>query len=218
MLGEIYWDSLPAKVTRVVQNDNEIFILFEGKINGYGRVQSGRIVLKKTTELQLVHGVVEYQDGSGRFHLDYIIEGAFDDETYELFSGNWREADECYQFDVLLELEEQDLCVEEDSNKDELPINQEETTTFTEEAVCLEELVEVEPNFEDEQSLNNVPRLGSNRQRATRGDARVRTIQRKMELYYGLPEGSVKLINPDRSIIHPSAKIRTLRERWTFDE
>lgn len=58
MLGEIYWNALPAKVTRIGKKDNEIFILFEGKINGYGRVQSGRIVLKMITEFQVVHGVV----------------------------------------------------------------------------------------------------------------------------------------------------------------
>ena len=72
-------------------------------------------------------------------------------------------------------------------------------------------------NEESEQSLSYL-RIGANRQRATRSDARVRTIQRKIELYYGLPQGSVRLVNPDRSIIHPSAKIRTLRERWMFDE
>ncbi|ENU25914.1 hypothetical protein F992_02776 [Acinetobacter modestus] len=35
MLGEIYWNDLPAKVTRIGKKDNEVFILFEGKINGY---------------------------------------------------------------------------------------------------------------------------------------------------------------------------------------
>lgn len=32
MLGEIYWDNFLAKVTRIGQTDNEIFILFEGKL------------------------------------------------------------------------------------------------------------------------------------------------------------------------------------------
>ena len=72
MLGEIYWNDLPAKVTRIGKKDNEIFILFEGKINGYGRVQSGRIVLKMTTEFQVVHGVVEYHDEHGDFDLNYL--------------------------------------------------------------------------------------------------------------------------------------------------
>ena len=72
--------------------------------------------------------------------------------------------------------------------------------------------------MEIEQSLKYRERFGSNRKRATRSDARVRTVQRSIELYYGLPEGSVRLVNPDRNIIHPSAKIRTLRERWSSDE
>ena len=109
MLGEIYWNALPAKVTRIGKKDNEIFILFEGKINGYGRVQSGRIVLKMTTEFQVVHGVVEYHDEHGDFDLNYVLEGNFEDDSYEMFSGSWREEGHNYQFDILLELEERDL-------------------------------------------------------------------------------------------------------------
>ena len=215
MLGEIYWNALPAKVTRIGKKDNEIFILFEGKINGYGRVQSGRIVLKMTTEFQVVHGVVEYHDEHGDFDLNYVLEGNFEDDSYEMFSGSWREEGHNYQFDILLELEERDLS----SLATELP--NDESIIVDEEIHNEQTLVE---NSEDS-NLNNEEsgqvsylRVGANRQRATRSDARVRTIQRKIELYYGLPQGSVRLVNPDRSIIHPSAKIRTLRERWMFDE
>lgn len=215
MLGEIYWNALPAKVTRIGKKDNEIFILFEGKINGYGRVQSGRIALKMTTEFQVVHGVVEYHDEHGDFDLNYVLEGNFEDDSYEMFSGSWREEGHNYQFDILLELEERDLS----SLATELP--NDESIIVDEEIHNEQTLVE---NSEDS-NLNNEEsgqasylRVGANRQRATRSDARVRTIQRKIELYYGLPQGSVRLVNPDRSIIHPSAKIRTLRERWMFDE
>lgn len=215
MLGEIYWNALPAKVTRIGKKDNEIFILFEGKINGYGRVQSGRIVLNMTTEFQVVHGVVEYHDEHGDFDLNYVLEGNFEDDSYEMFSGSWREEGHNYQFDILLELEERDLS----SLATELP--NDESIIVDEEIHNEQTLVE---NSEDS-NLNNEEsgqasylRVGANRQRATRSDARVRTIQRKIELYYGLPQGSVRLVNPDRSIIHPSAKIRTLRERWMFDE
>jgi hypothetical protein len=215
MLGEIYWNALPAKVTRIGKKDNEIFILFEGKINGYGRVQSGRIVLKMTTEFQVVHGVVEYHDEHGDFDLNYVLEGNFEDDSYEMFSGSWREEGHNYQFDILLELDERDLS----SLATELP--NDESIIVDEEIHNEQTLVE---NSEDS-NLNNEEsgqasylRVGANRQRATRSDARVRTIQRKIELYYGLPQGSVRLVNPDRSIIHPSAKIRTLRERWMFDE
>ena len=85
MLGDIYWNNLPAKVNRIGKKGDEIFILFEGKINEFGRVQSGRIVLKMTTEFQVVRGVVEYHDENGDFKLDYVLEGNFEDDSYELF-------------------------------------------------------------------------------------------------------------------------------------
>ena len=216
MFGEIYWDNLPAKVHRIGQKDNEIFILFEGKINGYGRVQSGRIVLNMTTEFQVVHGVVEYHDEHGDFDLNYVLEGNFEDDSYEMFSGSWREEGHNYQFDILLEFDEKNLpslVTELESNESIIveEVGHHEQTVI--EGIDDSSL----KNEEDRQDLSYL-RAGANRQRATRSDARVRTIQRKIELYYGLPQGSVRLVNPDRSIIHPSAKIRTLRERWMFDE
>ena len=60
------------------------------------------------------------------------------------------------------------------------------------------------------------------RQRATRSDARVRKIQRSIELYYGLPQGSVRLVNPDKTLIHPSAggvsKSMLKQSRLNFDK
>lgn len=41
MLGEIYWDELPANVTRVVRKDDEIFILFDGWSHEYRQAFSG---------------------------------------------------------------------------------------------------------------------------------------------------------------------------------
>ena len=68
MLGEIYWDEFPANVTRVVRADDEISILFEGKISEFKRVQSGRIVLKRTTDFQDMKGTGAYKDESGNFN------------------------------------------------------------------------------------------------------------------------------------------------------
>ena len=65
------------------------------------------------------------------------------------------------------------------------------------------------------QSFIYAERSGVSCKRATRSDVWVRTVQRSIELYYSLPEGSVRL---DRSIIHPSEKIRMLRERWFSGE
>jgi hypothetical protein len=49
---------------------------------------------------------------------------------------------------------------------------------------------------------------------AARDDVRVGYYQRKIERLLSLPEGSVKLVNPDRSISHPAQLIGTLRGRW----
>ena len=152
-------------------------------------------------------GTVAYKDESGNFNLDYNLSGAFEDDSYELFSGNWVEEGENYKFDILLEPEEKALDISQ----------QDEQITESAEEIPTKELLEIAPS-EIEQNLKYTERFGANRKRATRSDARVRTVQRSIELYYGLPEGSVRLVNPDRSIIHPSAKIRTLRERWSFDE
>ncbi|ESK53428.1 hypothetical protein [Acinetobacter tjernbergiae] len=214
MLGEIYWNNLPAKVTRIGKKDNEIFILFEGKINGYGLVQSGRIVLKMTTEFQVVHGAVEYHDESRYFDSSYVLEGNFEDDSYEMFSGNWLEEGHNYQFDILLEFDERGLP----SLATELERDESIAIDIDEEIHNDQDFVNSNLNDEENRQALGYLRADANRQRATRSDARVRTIQRKIELYYGLPQGSVRLVNPDRSIIHPSAKIRTLRERWMFDE
>lgn len=49
---------------------------------------------------------------------------------------------------------------------------------------------------------------------AARSDVRVGYYQRKIERLLSLPEGSVKLVNPDRSISHPAQLIGSLRDRW----
>jgi hypothetical protein len=218
MLGEIYWDDTPATVTRVVQKETDLYVSFGGKINEYGLTQSGCIILKMTTEAQVLHSVIEYKIPTGNSKSTYVLEGAFEDDSYELFSGSWRENGDCYQFDILLEPEENDLpSLESECNNTESVI--EEDVSPHNEQIIVEDEVGVElKNDQENEQIFGYSRIGANRQRATRSDARVRTIQRKIELYYGLPQGSVRLVNPDRSIIHPSAKIRTLRERWMFDE
>ncbi|MBN8738366.1 MAG: hypothetical protein J0H86_02575 [Xanthomonadaceae bacterium] len=45
-------------------------------------------------------------------------------------------------------------------------------------------------------------------------DVRVGYYQRKIERLLSLPEGSVKFVNPDRSISHPAQLIGSLRSRW----
>ncbi|WP_436861095.1 hypothetical protein [Acinetobacter haemolyticus] len=213
MLSEVYWDGYPANVTRVVRKNDEIFVLFDGWSMEYRQAFSGRVVLKKTTEFQEWKGTIAYKDATGNFDLDFKLSGAFEDDSYEFFSGNWLEDGENYKLEILLEPEEKEINISQHNEK--IGESDEENPT--------EELSKIEPSQieaikQEEQSLKSAERFGAGRKRATRSDARVRTVQRSIELYYGLPEGSVRLVNPDRSIIHPSAKIGTLRERWMFDE
>lgn len=52
------------------------------------------------------------------------------------------------------------------------------------------------------------------RTRAARADARVGSIRTIIEDVFGLPEGSVKLCDPEGNSLRADAKIGTLRRRW----
>lgn len=52
------------------------------------------------------------------------------------------------------------------------------------------------------------------RQRAARADARVGSIRSTIEEVFGLPEGSVRLCDPEGNSLRADARIRTLRRRW----
>ena len=117
MLGEIYWDEFPADVTRVVRNFDEIFVLFDGEAHEYRQAFSGRIVLKKTTEFQEIKGIIAYKDISGNFDLEFKLTGTFEDEYYEVFSGNWLEDGENYKFEILLEPEENEFSISQKNAK-----------------------------------------------------------------------------------------------------
>lgn len=52
------------------------------------------------------------------------------------------------------------------------------------------------------------------RSRAVRSDARVGSIRTTIEDVFGLPEGSVKLCDPEGNSLRADAKIGTLRRRW----
>ena len=116
MLGEIYWDGRPTKITRVISSNDEFIILFNGYSTEYRQDFSGRVVLNKTTEFQTSKGDIEYTDLTGKFSLDYALEGSFEDDSYEMFSGNWKEEGDIYQFEISLEPEVHELEV---SKKDE---------------------------------------------------------------------------------------------------
>ena len=226
MLGEIYWDEYPATHVKVTFRDSDVVILCEGKDSEYRSTFSGRIILALTLEEQVVQGTIQYKYENGSEETtEYKLVGAFDDDSFELFEGDWIENDEHFQFDALLERPLLERKTESDSSEQASTPNSIETALMKqgeEDSVEVESSADSDNQYEsDVEETTKKPHLnrhGANRKRVVRADARVRTIQRSIELYYGLPQGSVRLVNPDRSIIHPSAKIRTLRERWTFDE
>ncbi|MEI8630881.1 hypothetical protein [Vibrio sp. M60_M70] len=55
------------------------------------------------------------------------------------------------------------------------------------------------------------------RHRAARADARVGSIRTTIEDVFGLPEGSVKLCDPEGNSLRADARIGTLRRRWDKD-
>lgn len=202
-MNEIYWDEYPSNsVSLTIQND-VLVLLFEGKSSEYRDSFSGKITLGLHLEEQNVVGTLLYcyKDGS-KEEVTYNLIGAFEDDSWEFFTGTWEENGENYQFDALLERVEK----------------------FTPNVEAIEEFDSVEDTSKAQSGNRNIQvrniseRHGAMRQRAARSDARVRKIQRSIELYYGLPQGSVRLVNPDKTLIHPSAKIGTLRDRWITEE
>lgn len=221
MLGEVYWDEYPATQVKVTFRDSDVVVLCEGKDSEYRSTFSGRIILALTLEEQVVQGTIQYKYENGTEETtEYKLVGAFEDDSFELFEGDWIEHDEHFQFDALLERPVLEKMTETESgepNSIEASLFKQDRDDSVEVASSADFNKQYERDVQGTIKKPHLNRHGANRQRATRSDARVRTIQRKIELYYDLPQGSVRLVNPDRSIIHPSAKIRTLRERWMFD-
>ncbi|WP_180124214.1 hypothetical protein [Acinetobacter sp. YH12097] len=201
-MNEIFWEKYPSSSVKLTIKDDRLFLLFEGKLTAYGRYFSGKIELRLSLEEQVTLGLIyyRYQDGLEE-EFTYKLTGAFEDDSWEYFTGNWEENGEIENFEALLEFNEQEIpnLLNTESNNEIIDLSDTETRINI-------------------TKKKNIERQGAMRQRAARSDARVRKIQRSIELYYGLPQGSVKLINPDKSIIHPSAKIGTLRERWLFED
>lgn len=52
------------------------------------------------------------------------------------------------------------------------------------------------------------------RVRSARDDASIKSISKRIEKDYGLPEGSVRIENPDGKKARSNGKIGSLRKRW----
>lgn len=179
---------------------NELILIFHHKDAEYGYEFSGRINLALHRNPQTIRGVYQDKKIGKTIETPYELTGLFVEDSWQEFEGNWTEGGEIFQFTA--------ICTDEFEVAlpavHKLKIVENDTPTQ-------EETIEAENAIEIETPITN---RFTKRQRAARSDARVRTIQRKIELQYGLPRGSVKLCNPDRSIISPLAKIGTFRERW----
>lgn len=189
----LFWGELGTENVKITCIDQLMTVIFDHKDSEFGCIYSGRIQLKLTTEPQIVHGRIEYNYNSGGIeYIDYELHGAFEDDDFEYFKGEWVE----------------------NGNKDAFELFAEDVN-FNEKSP--EKIESVASNQVDEQASQtiNSSSISSKgiRRRAVRGDAKVKNIQRKIELDYGLPEGSVKLHDPEQKI-SPLAKIWTLRARW----
>lgn len=82
------------------------------------------------------------------------------------------------------------------------------------------------PSRKVDGELDDIATSGSNpdlnskgiytRHRAARSDARVGSMRSTIEDVFGLPEGSVKLCDPEGNSLRADARIGTLRRRWEF--
>ena len=178
---------------------NELILLFHQKDAEFGSEFSGRVNLALHCNMQTVRGVYQENIVGKSTEITYELTGSFVEDNWEEFEGKWEERGEIFQFSA--------NCADE--IEEAAPIHN--LKVVENEAPTQEETIEVESAIEIKAPIAN---RFKKRQRAARSDARVRSIQRDIELLYGLPIGSVKLCNPDRSIISPLAQIGTLRERW----
>lgn len=191
--NELYWNDTGTEQVKITCIDQLMTVIFSYKDTDFACTYSGRIQLKLTTEPQIAYGTIEYHYNSGGIeYVDYELRGVFEDNEFEYFKGEWLENGSKDTFELFVE--------DQDSN---------EKTP--------EKIQSVTDVQAEEQTLSttnqSLTRSKGIRRRAVRGDARVKNIQRKIELDYGLPEGSVKLHDPEQKM-SPLAKISTLRERW----
>lgn len=72
--------------------------------------------------------------------------------------------------------------------------------------------LEIWAEDEPEQNLGN--KYTGLRFKAARSDASVKTIQSEIEKVFGLPRGSVCLLNPDNQKAKATSSIKRLRDKW----
>jgi hypothetical protein len=114
MPAEIYWtldgddgdELIPGRISRVVQDKNEIRIVFEGQeVAGqsgrYGDRFHGVIRLRLTLGDQTFSGVQDYVSSGANSELPFSISGRFEGSRYEDFSGTWFERSKICRVDIV---------------------------------------------------------------------------------------------------------------------
>lgn len=222
--------SFASAKARILYEKELMVLRFFGETIEYREKFEGVVRLKLTTEEQEVNGTLIISDlDTKNDAFTYRLNGRFLDDSWQDFEGQWEDNQRLYNVTISYVGADNHLKIEYPPlESSQLPSAIEPIITDTQIKLLEVNLNDDKEIFDEEikpvvsNNINAIPRINIEssadgrfiRHRATRSDARVRSIQRKMELHFGLPEGSVKLCKPDRSIIHPSAKIRTLRGFW----
>lgn len=103
--------------------------------------------------------------------------------------------------------------------------NSDEFDEFDEPILCIEDLVgddeteeqdDIEADNGELELIRATTKLKHKKKKinAARGDVVSSYYQRRIEIMFGLPEGSVKFVNPDGSVSKANQLIRNLRARW----
>jgi hypothetical protein len=193
MSSELYWNHTPAGFVSLYCQKGELLVFFEGTINETDQRYFGHIALKQTLEQQSIFGTIEYKTlGREVERFPYHLVGHFQDESWEIFKGEWLESDDTYEFNAIFEPMS---CVED--RQKELRAQWDYHDLFNSNinnSLTMARQKRVSPNLAD-------PSMS------------ISSVQRSMELSYGLPQGCVQLIYPDRSI-SLKTNVGKLRKRW----
>ena len=198
MPNELYWDHTPAGFVSLYYQKGELLVFFEGNTIEKEQLYFGNFVLKQTLEMQTVTGKIEYKTANNEIErFNYRLVGAFEDESWEIFQGTWYENEEVCAFNAIFEPLS---CLE---------TRQKEIRTQWDYPVQFQS-----------NAYNNLTNARQKRVSNCLADAAlsIHSIQRSIELSYGLPHGSVQLINPDHSVTRAKTAVGSLRRRWILGE
>lgn len=197
MSNELYWDHTPAGFVSLYCQQGELLVFFEGATSEKNQRYFGHIALKQTLDQQVISGTIEYKTldhDIERFHYQLI--GCFESETWEIFKGEWFENDEVYELNAIFE----PMSRVEDRQK-ELRAQWDYQVLFN-------------PQLHNSFTMARQKQVS---QHLADSSLSISSVQRSIELAYGLPQGSVQLVDPDHSDRLAQSNVGKLRKLWTMD-